>query len=270
MKSNPIIQNPFIRRFLPFLMGLFLMLISSCSMIATEEPLPPTSTPTQTQSPTPTIDWFPATPTPTLQAIQSPTPQPTLAMEQEGVTSLLIEDNFTDANLWLLFQSSAGNAAFGDQNLTLAVAKPGVSLISESQHVLPEDFYLEITVENALCQPSDRYGFDFWRQSAGDFYRLVLTCAGEYRLILVQGGQSIVVRNWETASQIQLTSPAINQIGLWVHDGRFQLFINDTFQFEEGISRNRSGELALYAETVSSTAMTVQFFDLKIYRVVMD
>lgn len=191
-------------------------------------------------------------------------------MEQEGVTTLLIEDNFNNENLWVLPQSNTGNAALGVQNLTLAVSKPGVSIISTSQHSIPENFYLEITVEHALCQPPDRYGIDFWRQSAADFYRLVFNCAGEYRLLLVQGGLPIVVYDWETAKQIQLTYPAVNQIGLWVHEGRFQLYINDTFQFEEAILKNRTGSLSLYAETVTSTAMTIRFFDLKIYRVVID
>lgn len=240
---------------------------SGCDLLLPAATLSPTETPTQMQTPTPTIDWFPATPTSTLLPAASPTPQPILVDQYEGVTDLVIQDNFTDERLWTTPQTESGNAVFGDRNLTLAVAKQNAYLISSSQHTLNNNFYLEITIQTSLCQPADQFGIIFWRQSQNDYYQISFDCSGQYRLELVQDGQSIVLHGWESASQMQPGYPAVNRVGLWVRQGQFRLYINDTFQFEESISRERTGELSIFARTVTGDALTVRFSDLKVYRI---
>lgn len=248
-----------------------MVLMSGCSsLVPSPTPVPPTATATQTFTPTPTIDWFPATPTPTLIAVSSPTPQPTLEAQREGITALLVDDDFTDDRLWTTPQGPSGNVAFGTDNLSLAVATAETSLSSISQHDLPANFYLEMTIQTSLCQPQDEAGLIFGRQSTDDFYRLLINCAGEIRFELFQGGQRIVLRDWEDATRMQLGLAATNRLGLWVYQGEFQLFINDAFQFSEGIARDRSGGLGVFARTVSGSAMTVKFSDLQIYQVEMD
>lgn len=242
-------------------------LTSGCDLLPPTATRSPTETPTQTQTPTPTIDWFPSTPTSTLLPAASITPQPTLADQYEGVTDLRTEDDFTDDRMWTAPQTESGNAAFGNENLTLAVAKPDSSLYSYSQYSLSSNFYLEITIQTSLCQASDQFGIIFWRQAQNDYYKLSFDCNGQYRLELVQSGQSIVLRNWESAVGMQPGHPATNCIGLWVRQGQFRLYINDTFQFEESIASGRSGDLGVFARTVSGEAMTVRFSDLKIYKV---
>ena len=180
---------------------------------------------------------------------------------------MLVDDRFTDERLWVTIQSDSGNIAFGLQNLTLAVARETASLFSLSEHSLPANFYLEITILASLCQPADQIGIIFYRQSPGDFYRLLLNCAGQYRLEVVQGGQTIVVYDWDSATQMQLGIPASNRLGIWVRQGEFQLYINDTYQFTHRIAQNRDGGLGVFARTITGTAMTVRFSDLQIYQV---
>ena len=260
-----------LKQILGILFLVVLVLISGCSsLLPSPTPVSPTATITQTAIPTPTIDWFPATPTPTLMAVADPTPQPTLEAQREGITALRVDDDFTDGSLWTTPQGTSGNVAFGTENLSLAVARTETSLSSISQHELPMNFYLELTVQTSLCQPQDQAGITFWRQSDNDFYRLLINCAGEYRFELIQGGQSFVLRDWEDAAQMQLGLAAVNRLGLWVYQGEFQLYINDAFQFSEGIARDRSGGLGVFARTVSGSAMTVRFSDLQIYQVEMD
>jgi hypothetical protein len=241
--------------------------LSGCDLAPAEATPSPTFTATQTEIPTPTIDWFPATPTPTLLPLPSPTPQPTLADLRSGITELLVDDDFTNESLWETRQSQAGNIAFGVENLTLAIAQPNTSLISFSQHNLPEDFYLEVTLQTTLCQPLDQIGILYWIQSESDYYRLLVDCAGQARLEVIQGGQTIVLQDWESLRRAQPGSPATNRLGLWVSRGNFQLYINDAYQFEQRIALNRSGGLGLFARTISGNAMTVRFTDLKIYQV---
>jgi hypothetical protein len=256
------------------LIGLFilagLLILSGCDFVPEEPTVTPTLTATQTETPTPTIDWFPATPTPSLQPLPSPTPQPTLADLREGVTERLVDDDFTDERLWETRQSTLGNVAFGTQNLSLAIAQPNTSLTSLSQHELPQNFYLELTLQTSLCQPSDQAGVLFWHQSEGDYYRLLMDCAGRVRLELFQGGQASVLQNWEYAQRVQPGAPAANRLGLWVSDGQFQLYINDAFQFSRTVTSNRSGVLGVYARTISSNAMTIRFSDLQIFLVETD
>ena len=254
------------------LLGLFLavIILTGCEFLLPEQPPEPTSTCTQTPIPSPTIDWFPATPTSTLLPQASPTTRPTIEGQIEGVKDLLIEDDFSDEDLWLTTQSEAGNAAFGTDNLTLAVARSNSSLLSLSNHTLPENFYLEMTLQTTLCDPEDQIGILLWYQGASDYYRLLLNCTGRYRLELFQGGQSAVIYDWDSATQMQLSAPATNRIGIWVYDNTFQFYINDAFQFEAQIGGERTGRLGVFARTISGTAMTVRFSDLHIYQVEMD
>jgi len=247
-----------------------LLITSGCDILLPAGPLPATATPTPTLTPTPTIDWFPPTPTPTLVTIASPTPEPTRSDQREGITEMLIEDHFTDESLWTAPQSESGNAAFGADNLTLAVAKQNSYVFSLSRHDLRSNFYLEITIQTSLCQPEDQFGIMFWHQSTGNTYQILFNCSGEYRLELLQGGQAAVIHDWETASQMQPSHPATNRIGMWVYQGRFQLYINNAFQFEEQITQDRSGNLGVFARTISGNAMTIRFSELQIFRVESD
>jgi len=241
--------------------------ISGCDLLLPPEPLPPTQTATQTATITATPDWFPATPTSTPVPGASPTPQPTTAQQREGITEQLVADDFTDETLWATFQRESGNIAFGNQNLTLAVARENTSLASISQHSLPENVYFELSIQPSLCQPADQAGITFWQLSEGNYYRLLMSCGGQYRLELIQNGQSTVIQDWDSATQMQFGAQATNRIGIWVYRGLFRLFINDAFQFEKGIAQNRSGALGVYARTITGNVMTIRFSDLKIFSV---
>lgn len=248
------------------LLGL-LVLTAGCDILLPAAPLDPTATATQTLTPTSTIDWFPVTATPTLIVPPTATPQPTLVGHPSGVTELRVTDDFTDTQLWTQPSNASGNVAFGNENLTLAVARQSAYLFSLSQYSLSADFYLELTVQTTLCQPEDQFGVVFWRQAEGDYYRLLFSCAGEYRLELIQGGATVVVHDWEGASRMQPGAPATNRIGVYASNGVFQLYINDTFQFEERVAQNRSGDLGVFARAVEGNAMTVRVSELEIYRV---
>lgn len=265
--SNLIRKQFFFQYFILALILSSLLMTSGCDILLPAAPLPATATPTSTLTPTPTIDWFPPTPTSTLVTSASPTPAPTLSDQRLGITEMLVEDDFSDESFWTTPQSGSGNAAYGADNLTLAVAKQDSYLSSLSRHDLAPNFYLEMTIEVSFCQPEDQFGIMFWHQSPGNTYQLVLNCAGEYRLELLQGGQTAVIHNWDTASQMQPSHPSTNRMGIWVYQGQFQLYINDVFQFEEQIARDRSGDLGVFARTIGGTAMTIRFSDLFIFRV---
>ena len=261
------LTNPSIKTIIGLLILAALLSLSGCDFLPAEATITPTQTVTQTETPTPTVDWFPATPTTTQVPLPSPTPQPTLEDLRTGLVDLIVDDNFSDQGLWETRQSSVGNIAYGVENLTLAVASPNTSLTSLSQHNLPNNFYLEITLQPTLCQPLDQIGVLFWYQSGGDYHRLLVDCSGQVRLELVQGGQSFVLQDWMTAQRMQPGPFSANRLGLWVSRGQFQLYINDALQFNRSITTNQSGRLGLFARTISGSTMTVRFSDLQIYSV---
>jgi len=184
-----------------------------------------------------------------------------------GLIDLIIDDDFSDEDLWETQQSSVGNIAYGAQNLSLAVASPNTSLTSLSQHNLPENFYLELTIQPTLCQPPDQMGVLFWYLSGSDYHRMLVDCSGQVRLELIQGGQSFVLQDWQTGQRVQPGPLSANRLGLWVSQGQFQLYINDVLQFNRSIATNRSGGLGLFARTISGSTMTVRFSDLQIYTI---
>lgn len=251
------------------LLGLILVFalvnLSGCTQQPAEATITPTLTATQTETPTATIDWFPATPTSTLAPLPSPTPQPTLEDSRTGLIELLIDDNFTDQNLWATRQSSVGNIAYGNQNLSLAVSSPNTRLSSVSQHSLPEEFYLEITIQPTICEPSDQVGVLFWYQSESDYYRLLIDCTGQVRLELIQAGQSFVLQDWMPGQQVLPGPFGINRLGLYVSRGQFQLYINDVLQFNRTIASRRNGGLGVFARTISGSTLTVRFSDLQVF-----
>lgn len=247
-----------------------LILCTGCAALETPEPTLSSPTTTQTHTPSPTVDWFPATPTPTLISSATPTSQVILEDQYEGVRSLLIQDDFTNTGWWETIRSESGNVAFGEGNLTLAVSGQDNAITSLSQHNLPQNFYLEVTLQTSLCQQEDQIGLIFWQESANDFYRLLLNCAGQYRFELVQDGLNYVLVDWTLASQVQLGAPATNQLAIWIYQGDFRFFLNGTYQFTERVARDRQGFLGFYAKTIFSPAMTVKFSDLSIYQVEID
>jgi len=249
---------------------LVIVLLSGCASLETPQPTLISPTATLTYTPTPTVDWFPATSTPTLIPSSTPTPPTTLQNPSEGVGNLIIQDDFTNTVWWQTLQSESGNIAFGEGNLTFAVSKQESTLTSLSQHNLPQNFYLEVTLQTSLCQREDHIGIIFWQQSSNNFYRLLLNCSGQYRLELVQDGLSYVLVDWTVALQVQLGAPATNQLAIWVYQGDFRFFINDAYQFTERVARDRTGTLGLFARTVVGPAMTVKFSDLAIYQVEFD
>ena len=265
--GNQLINIKLVKFSIGILLFITVALAAGCDILLPPAPLEPTATPTQTLTPTPTTDWFPATPTPTFIPEPTITPQPTLAGWPAGVTELRVADDFTDQTLWNTPSSTSGNVAYGNESLTLAVAQEGASLFSLSKHIVSSNFYLELTTETTLCQVEDQYGLVFWRQAEGDYYRLLLNCAGQVRLEVIQGGVLVVVHDWEGSTRIQPGAPATNRIGLYASGGVFQLYVNDTFQFEEKVAQGRSGELGFFARTVDSSVMTVRISDLEIYRV---
>jgi hypothetical protein len=251
---------------MPYLALAVILFASACSEVIIEEL--PTATPTEiaAEEPSPTTDWFPATATPTSKPVTEQTPTVISFDPTANLGMILVEDDFSDSNLWKTSKSTAGNVVYGEGNLSLAVAGNKGNLNSLSPYALPQDFYLEMTVKVSLCQYGDQYGLLFWYLNSGDTYRLMLTCDGRLRLELITGNSGLVLQDWTYASKMMPGAPAEQVIGLWVKEGEIQVFINGTYQFTVKTRADRAGGLGVFARAAGDTAMTVGFSGLKVYQ----
>jgi hypothetical protein len=220
------------------------------------------STPAVSSTPTATIDWFPATATPTSRPTQ--TAQPT-ADQRPGVSDEILQDDFTDTTRWQTSKLSTGSVAYSNGKLTLAVSTPHEKLYSFRNQTELTDFYLEITANASLCRQKDSFGVLFRVKTPNTFYRLLFNCDAQMRFERVSGGEPIALVNWMTPARAQVGPMQDINIGLWVKGSSIRVFINDVYQFEVKDASFPTGGLGVYALSNGDTPLTVNFKDLNIW-----
>ena len=146
--------------------------LSACTGLTPQDEETPevTALPTLTPIPSPTIDWFPVTATPTLvpTAISTPTPD-----QRPGLGYQILNDPFTDVTQWQIVHNDVGNVEYGDQELTVAVSKSSGSLLSLRNAPMLDNFYLEITANPNLCRQADSLWIAAPRQRPTGFLPLL-------------------------------------------------------------------------------------------------
>lgn len=267
--------SPFVHRQTHFLWGyqrialllslLALFALAACSTSAEVAPLPSSPPATLTPSPTATIVWFPPTATPTLAPTQVLTPTVDL---RPAISKLIFEDRFEEGSNWSLAQTDSSSIALGKNELTLAIAQPRLYLYTLRQRPQLAAFYLELIAWPNLCRGEDEYGVLFRVTPQLDFYRLALTCNGQLRLDRFYQGKASVPFPKTFSGAVPPGAPSSVPIAIWASQKEITVFINDQFQFTLQESVIPAGAVGLFARSVASAAVTVNFSDLKVYEVV--
>ncbi len=242
--------------------GLLIFLAGCSSQFLAQPTLIPTDTPSPTLTITATTVWFPPTDTPT--AMPARIIQPTVD-EKPSVEDELLADDFTNPAQWSTGQTAAGSVAFGDKELTLAVSQPKGALFSLSKAPLPENYYLEITVDLSLCKGGDAYGLLLRASSPANYYRYAISCTGQLRLERVKNSQLAIVQDWTPAGQIPPGSPLLLKLGVWSAGSQMRFFVNDEYQFSASDPVFTGGVLGVFARSAGDTPVTVSFSDLRLY-----
>jgi len=241
-------------------MVIALFLLSACIQREVPSPvLENTPTPTQTSTPTVTIEWFPATVTPTMVPTSFTTPTPEY---RPDVGELILKDDFSNPGSWTLGKSTSGNIALGINELTIAIAEPKAYDFSVRQEPILDDFYLEITTSPTLCQGEDQYGILLRMSSPGDFYRYALSCDGRVRLDRIVQGTATSPQPWTNSGSVPPGAPITSRLGVWARGNEMRFFINDQYQFSVTDPLLQSGNLGVFARSMGETAVTVNFSDL--------
>jgi len=239
------------------------LLLSAC-LPAT--PVVPTITPTQMPSPSPsataTVIWFP--PTATFTPLPTREVLPTEDMHP-AVAEVMLEDDFSDKTLWETVRTEVGSAAYGQNELTLAVSAPNEYLVSFRSEPQLSDYYLEIDIQPSLCRQGDLYGLLLRAESRQDFYRLMISCSGEMRLERVIAGRYLVLQDWIPTGKI---FPGLKfRVGVWVANDELRVFVNNQYQFLVRDTVFASGQVGVFARAAGNTPLTVNFSNMVIHNI---
>lgn len=248
------------------LLALLVIGLAGCLPSATPLPPLPTDTPGQPSvTPTPTIVWFPVTPTYTVPPGVTLQPTPTTASDPARGT-LIFADQFDDPQAWSLGRGGGGQAALGVNELTLAVQRPSGYVSSLRRATELGDFYLEITAAPTICRGGDEYGLLLRVGSEQDFYRFSLTCDGQARVDkLFQGGASSPQPLTPNAA-IPRGAPSSTRLSVLATGDDLYFYANGEYLFTVRDPSLFSGAIGVFARAAGEDPVTVNFSDLQVYR----
>lgn len=217
--------------------------------------------PSQTPLPpaTATIQWFPPTATPTI----APTQQITPTIDQHpGIGKIIFQDDFSDTTLWDTGKREAGTIAYSQDKLTLAISQPSGVLYSFRKSTNLTDFYLTMQLNPVLCRQADMYAILFRVNSAGDFYRLLVNCKGYMRLERLRNSEVTILQDWISSGQVAPGAPLNLQFGVWAFSSDIRVFVEDVFQFAVRDNTFLQGWVGVYAKSMGTNAVTINFSNL--------
>jgi len=236
--------------------------LTSCSTLDVwlATPLPPTQT--ETPLPTATINWFPASVTPTLQVLSTNPPTPEM---RPGLGDEILTDDFSDPALWSLAASDQASADIKNNRLTLSVQSE-VYMLSLRQDLVLDNYYAEITARPGLCRGEDTYGL-LVRANAATYYRFALACNGTVRAERINFGTRLTLVQPLPSGDVPPGAPGEVRIGIWAVRKEMRLFLNGRFQFSIVDPSFPSGTIGVFVRSAGNTAAVVSFSDLNIQSV---
>ena len=237
----------------------------ACLPLATPLPPLPTETTAPTETPTPTIIWFPPTPTYTSLPIPNLIVTPTVDLQPE-YGALIFSDDFSDPTQWTLGSFQAGKAAMAMNELTLAVNQPQGYLYSLRQNTQLGDFYLEITASPSICRDEDQYGLLLRFASELNYYRFALTCDGRTRLDRIYQGNASSPQTPIYSGSVPPGAPSTSRLAVQAVGKQMHFFINGEYQFTVRDATLPKGTIAVFARAAGPDVMTVNFSDLDVYQ----
>jgi hypothetical protein len=253
-------QILFIRVFCLFALTL---IFTSCSVL---DVLNATATPpitTETPLPTSTIDWFPASATPT-QGVYSPKILATPEM-RPGIGTTYLSDDFSDPSLWDTTTSDQASAEINNNRLNLSVASK-VYMISLRHELTASDFYAEITARPVLCRGDDAYGL-LIRAKAASYYRISMTCNGTAYAERISVGAHDLLHEPLLSGDVPPGAPGEVRIGAWAVGAEMRLFLNGRYQFSFSSPNYPSGTIGVFVNSAGDTPAIVSFSRLTLQKV---
>jgi len=254
-------ENPFK---LFFCILLQITLLAACNLAPSVPEMDQAATATQTPTITPTIVWFPPTPTLAPQPTSAPISDQNL---KPGVGALRIKDDFQSTENWNRETTPRGNIVPGNGKLTLVVQSPKGELYSIRKDTSVDNFYAEATFTANLCQGDDMTGMIFRTNGESSYYRYLVDCNGRVTAQVVIGGTPTAMHDWAPSGELIAGLPAPFKLGVWASKDVLRFFINDQFQFEAARGTYVYGGIGFYARAAGDPSLSVSISDFSVYDV---
>jgi hypothetical protein len=220
---------------------------------------------TPTLTPTATIEWFPATATPTLipTVVKSPTPDP-----MAGASELVYRDDFSDPDLWITYQEIYSNITILNQDITLAVDDNGGLVYAFRSAPQLNDYYAGITASPSYCGPGDEYGL-MVRVTGDrrDHYRFVVNCDGKAGLFRVVNDRVIQIAAWVEHPILARSFPSKSRLALRVQGRDLQFYANGQLLVSVVDAVISRGAVGVFVRASSGEPALVSFSDLEVYEI---
>ena len=239
------------------------LLITSCAFLDNLNATPAPIILTETPLPTPTIDWFPASATPTLGS--SFTQRPPTPVMRPGLGATTLNDDFSDSFLWDTVTSNEASAEIRNNRLNLSVQSK-LYIISLRHELAADNYYAEITARLNLCRDDDSYGL-LIRANAVAYYRFSLSCNGTSYAERISIGTHELLQAPLPSSDVPLGAPGEVRIGVWAVGAEMRLFLNGRYQFSISGSKYPSGTIGVFVNSAGETPVVVSFSRLTMQKV---
>jgi hypothetical protein len=248
---------------LPRTYAVFLLTILLTACAPAQSALPAnTETPTQVATATPTIDWFPATPTHTPMPTSAASPTPDL---HPGIGDLLLDENFSTDESWNTIQSDNSSALVANGRFTLRTEQNNGFVMSVYNEVGYRDIYAEITASPSLCKGEDEYGLVVRDDASGDHYRFALSCDGRAKVDRYQGGSLIAHEPWVGSLAVPDAAPSESRLAVWANGSQMRFFVNDALVLSTSDSVFFAGLIGVFIRQDGEGTLSVSFSDLRVW-----
>jgi hypothetical protein len=228
--------------------------------LQTDTPLPPTETPT------PTIVWFPPTATSTRLPTATLSITPTLDTRPQ-FSGLIFSDDFSDPATWSLNKAPVGNIALGVNEINLAVTQERGYLFSLRQGPTLDNFYMEINANPSICRGEDEYGLLLRVSPSLNFYRFALTCNGEARVDRFLDGVASAPQPPVLSGAVPPGAPSASRLGVWARGKELRFYANGQYLFSIRDASIPAGSLGVFVRAAGEDMVSVNFSNLEVYAV---
>jgi hypothetical protein len=238
--------------------------ISACTDLPGAGPLPtdrPTPRPSITPTAPPTIVWFPPSRTPTPRPTPAQSPQPT-PEPRPGLGAVLFQDDFSNTSGWQSGAFDGGTADFGNHSLSLVIPDRSATIISLRRAAMPDNYYLEMTVNANLCRGKDVYGLVFRSDGGLSAYRWLITCDGLTRVERWRPAEAAVIQDWTYIGEGG--APLSLRLGLWLYRDEMRYFVNDVYLFATKDPLLAGAQLGVMTRSTGQNPLSVSFSSLAV------
>lgn len=243
-------------------------LLAGCISAVDDANLSSTTPLAAIETPTATIEWFPASSTPTDTPVPAATATP-IALEGLGV---VVVNNALDepadwSNLTGPDSGVPNQLVLMDGTLIFAINQSPARFITINQNILLTDSAISVRTMVNRCSAGDTYGILFKANTEQMTNRLALNCNGQFRVEQLREGSTLPLSEWLQSGDVPQGGPANVIITIWSAGNETRIFLNNHYQLSVFDKYYPSGSIGFFASGNGDLGMNVQFSDLLIQRV---